>query len=143
MSVLRETNLVPVDHRLGLPSSFAVESYRFIPEKVDNILILILTNFDFRIPEKGDNVLISMLTNLRIDFHIPEKINIDCGPQSKHRYFDITEVIFNPCKCWNSDFGSRTERSVQREEKFKFTNWQLIFAFVHILHNSCHYMKEA
>ena len=51
MSVLRETNLVPVDHGLGLPTSFAVESHRFIPEKVNDISILILTNFDFHIPE--------------------------------------------------------------------------------------------
>ena len=52
---LGETNLVPVDHRLGLPTSFAVESHRFIPEKVNNILILILTNSDFHIPDGGQN----------------------------------------------------------------------------------------
>ena len=55
MSVQRETNLVPVDHRLGLPTSFAVESHRFIPEKVNNMLISILTNFDFHIPDGGQN----------------------------------------------------------------------------------------
>ena len=52
---LGETNLVPVDHRLGFPTSFAVESHWFIPEKVDNILISILTNFDFHISDGGQN----------------------------------------------------------------------------------------
>ena len=52
---LGETNLVPVDHRLGFPTSFAVESHWFIPEKVDNILISILTNSDFHIPKGGQN----------------------------------------------------------------------------------------
>ena len=45
MSVLGETNLVPVDHRLGFPTRLAVEGDRLIPEKFyidfDNI------DFDF------------------------------------------------------------------------------------------------